>query len=75
MHAQTCGTERVPFSFKPTTGIHDVFPTVLRANECTRNFSEGNRGTHCVVVIFYQLVSCVSGAKSKRGVRDELRVR
>jgi hypothetical protein len=75
MHAQTRGTERVPFSFKPTTGIHDIFPTVLRAKKCTENLSEGNHETHCVVTIVYQFVSCVSGAKSKRGVCDELRKR
>ena len=33
MHAQTRGTERVSFSFKPTAGIHHVFPTVLCMDE------------------------------------------
>lgn len=34
MHAQTRGAERVSFSFKPPTGIHDVFSTIL----CTEEF-------------------------------------
>lgn len=33
MHAQTRGTERVPFGFKPTARIYDVFPAVLCAEE------------------------------------------
>lgn len=41
MHAQTRGAEGMPFSFKPATGIHDIFSTVLWEEECVHKTYRG----------------------------------